>query len=277
MSSVADVAMTRSTAAARAPRGASARYSVCVALLAATAIAFPIVLKQLNLYTRKEAVPLKKPLHAADWRVLAPRYVLHEYQSPPPSEEILDTLGTREFLQWRLVDAQKPAGDSTRVIDFVATYYTGKPDLVPHVPEECMSAGGYDLVGTPDTAEIRVTGIGAPDDLVRARVSLFQAPQARDAFGAAVAREPTTILYFFHANGTYCTTRNEVRRKLSSPFEKYAYFMKIEIKFSDQTLMRSASPEQAVAALPDFLRAVMPVLLGEHLRWDELQATAERG
>lgn len=252
----------------------SARWVTCVVLLLAAAAGMRVLSGWFGFVLQKEAVWLKKPLREFDARKLRPRYQRH-----PATDRIrslsadqLESLGTGEYLQVYLTDTQKPAPDPTRVAHLFVTYYTGQPDMVPHVPEECYLAGGYDRVGLPTTKTVSVRGIGAPGDQVPVRVIQFRAPQQRRVF--ADGSDVTTVMYLFHTNGRYATTRNVVRVILSNPFQRYAYYAKIEVSFTNDKLSSSAGAEAAVAALGPLLEAVMPRLLEDHI---DLAEFAPRG
>jgi len=154
--------------------------------------------------------------------------------------------------------------------DVAITYYTGKPDLVPHVPTECMVAGGYDLVEDKEGVPIQVPGVGAADDTIPLHLSVFDAPR----MGENMERRVVTVAYFFHTNGDYCSSRFDVRLKMSNLLEKYAYFSKIEVKFSSVDMRATADRDQTLAALPPLLERLMPLLLRDHFNWNELHSAA---
>ncbi len=250
----------RASTAARAP--ASWRYWACLALLVLAAAGLQTAAGWFGWFLRKEAVELKRPLQLFDVRKLGPRYERHPLTDriEPPSEDMIQSLGTREFLQVLLTDTTKPVGDATRVAQLFVTYYTGQPDMVPHTPDECYLAGGYDKLAQ-DSATVRVPGIGAPDDEVPLRVLQFRARQRPGAIGGQP--DVATVMYFFHVNGGFTTTRNGVRARLSNPFQRYAYYAKIEVTYNDGG-RRRAAPEASLAALRPLLESVMPVLLDDH-------------
>lgn len=265
------------TVVAPKPRNAdvpkvSIRYLVCLGVLIAGALGFRLALSSLDMHLNKEAVPLKKPLYSADWTRLEPRFVQHASAPRMPSEEELDQLGTKEFLVWRLVDTAKPKTDRASVALVAISYYTGAPDVVPHVPEECMSANGYDQVGGSEEHEIVVPDVGAPDDRFSVRVATFDAPATAAAKGQ---REQAVVIYFFHCNGDYCNSRRDVRMRFMDPTERYAYFAKVEIKFTNYDNTLYAGKEDSLAALPPLLERLMPLLRDEHFQWDELHAKDE--
>ncbi len=242
---------------------ASPRYWTCLLILVASAVGVPTLAGWFGVYLQKEAVPLKRPLQLFDVRRVGPRYERHPVndQMPAMSEDMVDTLGTREYLQISLTDTRKQASDPTRVAQLFVTYYTGRPDMVPHVPDECYLAGGYDSLGAA-TEAIRVPGIGAPRDEVPVRMVRFRAPPGRRRSGAGSGE--TAVTYFFSVNGGYAASRDGVRVKLSNPFQRYAYYAKIEVTFTDDKIALTAEPDAAIAALGPLLEAVMPVLIEDH-------------
>ena len=57
------------------------------------------------------------------------------------NQDILNTLGTEDYIQWTLEDKSVPAESKTRFCTLFITYYS-LPDIVPHRPEECYIGGG---------------------------------------------------------------------------------------------------------------------------------------
>jgi len=247
---------------------ASARYWVCLALLGLSAGSLNAVTGMLGVVLRKEAIPLKRPLQLLDTRKLAPAYELDKVRSDaqePMTEDMLETLGTHEYLQTYLLDTRKTNDDPTRVALVFITYYTGRPDMVPHEPDACWGAAGYDRVSA-ETVRVRVPGVGAPNDTIPVRVMQFKAGR-RDRF-AVGATDSVTVVYFFHANGRYALTRNDVRESLSNPFQRLAYYAKVEVTFLSGGSVR-AGKDASVAALGPLLERLMPVLLNDHFRLEK--------
>jgi hypothetical protein len=256
-----------------ARRRASARYYICLAVLVAGALTMGMAARALGGHFQKQRVDLKKPLALMDQSKLLPDYKLHTMVIPPLTEDVIDSLGTSEYLQWLLVDQNRGQRDPASVAHIFITYYTGKPDMVPHVPDECYQAGGYPSVVAPETVQVPVPGCGAPNDQVAVRLVRFaQSPRSRSPL-AQVDENAIAILYFFHANGRFCTTRDEVRLAQASLWDKYAYYSKIEIKFTSSDFQRNASRDESVAAVTPLLRKLLPILLNDHLpNWSELTA-----
>jgi hypothetical protein len=249
-------------------RGTSLRFYICLGLLATTAVGIQVVAVSLGQVLRKKAIPLQRPLAEADARKLAPDYGLHPQPPLPINHEMLDTLGTEEYLSWRVVDHRVGKESPVCLAHVFVTYYTGKPDMVPHVPDECYVAGGAVAAGDPITIDVPVKGVRAPRDRVPVRAVAFQPkPSLHDVLGTN--RDTVNVLYFFLTNGKYVTTRDQVRLAQANLFERYSYYAKIEIQFSDYNETRKAGAEQSIAAAGPLLSKLLPILLEDHLPdWD---------
>jgi hypothetical protein len=235
-----------------------------------------VVLRQsqdwFEVYFRKSPVPLKRSLAGFDRNALLPEFELHPRPTRTIGEDELQTLGTHEYVTIRMVDRLKSDDDRTQVAEVFITYYTGQPDMVPHVPDECYLAGGFERVGVPYTERFKVRGAGADDNEIPVRVIKFRG--RRGEIGESSEDRDFAIFYFFRANDQYATTRNEVRLLLSDPFDRFAYYSKIEIRLMDQSLSRLASEEEGFAELPRVLEKLMPILLRDHFTTLEEVAAA---
>jgi hypothetical protein len=257
-------------------RRTSARYWVCLGLLLAAALGLRTAAQWFGLTFRKEAVPLKAPLEGFDVTRLGPRYVVNKVltsQTERLSEDMEDSLGTEEYARLWFIDNERSPTDPDRLVNVFLTYYTGKPDMVPHVPDECFQAGGYDKLGA-ETHWIYVRGIGAPGDRVPIRVVRFQARRVGQAAGEESSA--LTVTYFFHVNNHFATTRNEVRMRLMNPFERYGYYAKIEISFTN-IRAEHANLETSLAALGPFLERLLPVLYENHFGLDHFDQRHHAG
>ncbi|MEP0845461.1 MAG: hypothetical protein HRF50_01415 [Phycisphaerae bacterium] len=253
--------------------GISPRYYVCVAILIASALAMRSTAAALGRHFSKQPLPLKKSLYLLDKSRLAPRYELAPIQPPPLTDEIVQNLGTTEYLDWHIVDKSVDRSSALYRARLFVTYYTGQPDLVPHNPKECLSAAGYTLAReTLANVEVPLPGRAAAH--IPVSVLEFETPQrsrfvAGDGSGAAPR---LTVAYFFLANGTYVTTRDEVRVRTSSLFDRYAYYSKIELSFTDAAGAKLATRDQTIEAIRPLLGKLMPVLLSEHYQeWEAIR------
>lgn len=257
----------RETPAAARPL-ASPRYFLCLAVLVGSALSMQGLANALGAYFRKEPVPLKQPLSLlADSAAMRPQYEPHPNRPAPLSHDVEDTLGTKDYVSMRWMDMSRARSDPLRVAHVFISYYTGAPDMVPHRPEECIGAAGGVLREVRETP-LRVTGVGAPDDRVVVRTCVFEMPGPKRGSGlSAGGTGPTlTVMYFFHVNGRFLKTRNEVRLELNSLRDRYAYYAKIEVNFSDQDMTRLADTLESEQALEPLLQKLLPTLLADYLQ-----------
>jgi len=229
-------------------------FLICVAVLALTAGGMSVARKTLGLYLKKEALLLKKPLELMDETALAP-YVVVTKQTIA-NEEILDALGTADYIQWVLEDPCQPSDSAVRRAMLFVTYYS-LPDRVPHVPEECYTGGGYQRLETEDVRFL----IGAPGrrQEVPGRYLVFGVSET--VLTRAAPQFP--VLYLFRINGEYAGHRNEARMALNrNVFSRHAYFCKVELVFNQS--FTTPTKAEAMAAGQRMLNVVLPLLEAEH-------------
>lgn len=255
---------------AGATRFATPRFYWCVAILLASAVSMQGLAAWFEGHFRKEALPLIRPLYEFDLARLAPEYRLYEKQPAPLNNEMIEALGTREYLNWLLIDETKKPADPTRMVRVFITYYTGKPDLVPHEPRECMVAGGF-TIRNEETVAFDIPRTDGSKAQIPVAVLDFEEPQRAESF---TAPRIMPVTFFFWANGDYTTTRLGVRRAVANLSHRYAYYTKIEVSFSAETnAMAWPDREAAKAASEALLRKLMPVLWDNHYQnWDAILA-----
>jgi hypothetical protein len=240
--------------------------AAAVALLAAAVFAGPVA-RYMKVVLRKEPVPLRKPLPQLD------KLSLGEYAFDSPriiDAAVLGPLGTEEYIDWRFIDTTVDSPrDPLRFVRCFITYYTGKPDLVPHTPEVCYLGQGYRKTEAEDL-NLRIVGPDAATLEVPVRAVTFI---KSEVFGRATP----TVVYTFHCNGSFLRSRTEVRARLANPFERGAYYSKIEVTFgSPQSQPLAPNRQDAIAGAEKFLNKLLPVLLREHLPdWEALQSDGQ--
>jgi len=261
----AAAAAPRTSAAPRPPSRTSARFYACTAILAVTAAAMQLTAWAAQGYLRKAALPLKRPLAELDAGELLPEYTQHREQPPPLDDELLENLGTREYLQWNLVDERGARGDRTALVRLFITYHTGQPDAVPHNPQECRSAAGMHL-RSESTIEVPVTGAEGVEVRIPVSVLGFEPPGRQVGLGGEDDGAQQFVAYFFYANGKYVTSRTGVRLAVSNIWDRYAYYSKIEVSFSDLGSRTFANREETIAATRRLLAKLMPILWNDHFQ-----------
>lgn len=253
-------------AAADAPRArpfASRRFYVCTALLAGSAVFVQVIAHVFEQHFHKGPVPLRLALHRLDKSRFGPEYEFYPVQPGPLAEELVSQLGTEEYVYRIIVDTALPATDPRKLAHVFISYYTGKPDPVPHHPKECMIATGWQL-GDSTIESVPVPGVGAPGEQVPVQIATF----FKGGRGGG-PRSEQAVAFFFHANGDWAPDREAVRWRLSNLRDRFAYYAKIELRFSDGQVRRYADWGETREALPPLLAKLLPTLLNDHLQdWE---------
>lgn len=255
------------------PSKTSLRFFVCVGILLAVAGGMQATSGVLGTYFRKAALPLKRPLDALAQAKLLPEYAPHRDQPKLLTREAIENLGTQDYLQWNLTDRRREPDDPTAVARLFVTYHTGGPGLVPHNPKECYAAAGQELMN--DTLiEVSVPGPDGVEHTFPVSVLEFGFPSQRtmQMQGGSSGNPRLVVAYFFYVNGRYVTTRTSVRRAVSNLWDRYSYYSKIEISFSDDSFQRLPDRDEAVAATRRLLRKLMPILWEDHYQdWEAIK------
>lgn len=263
-----------------------AMATVC-ALLLAGAAGLNAAVASLKLSFRKLPVPLRKDVTAIPAE-LGPWVQVSLDQRLP--EDIEKELRTLQYVQRLYVDTRKadPAvlarwraaavkdqalraelersvieRDPAAAVRLHVAYYTGAVDTVPHIPDRCMVAGGYDPVGRRE--ELLDMGGGRT-----MRTSFVQFQES-----AGHARPKTlSVAYFFQVNGDYeHDPITGVRRRLQNLLEKHGYFAKIELMTEGPASGEGAAAgagEAAKASMGDFLRHALPQIEAALPDWQQV-------
>ncbi|MHC4855845.1 MAG: hypothetical protein ACYS72_05520 [Planctomycetota bacterium] len=241
-------------------------FVICVAVLLTAAVAKEAVIRVLGVQMVKLPVPLQHPLEDMDAAVLVP-YELKN-SSRIANRDVLESLGTEEYLQWFLEDAEAEPASPTRYCSLFLTYYTGNPDMVPHVPDEFYVGGGNQRA-SGDTVTIDVPRADGSQKLS------FQHVVFKNVDPKLMTTETFSVEYFFHANGDYCSNRTETRLKLGSNwFNKYSYFCKVEWKFygADSFGLIYPDKDQTLRASQKLMAHLLPELEKKHWPdWEEMK------
>ena len=252
----------------------SPSFLICAAVLIVSASSKSLIDKATNIITRKEPIPLKKPLEQINENSLGNYKIVKNIRIE--NEDIVEELGTEDYMQCLLEDTKAPLNSSVRFCSLFITYYTGDPDTVPHVPDECYVGGG----NKQETAETVGIKLDSPTDENNSSANA----QSGDNFevrrivfsksGANVwdTKSKFSRLYFFKVNGDYACNREETRAKMAKNiFGKYSYFSKVEWQFYGAN--SSPSREEMIQASGKMLSSVIPVLEQDH--WPDWKAGAK--
>lgn len=233
-------------------------FIVCAAILLSAAIAKEAVIRTLGIHMVKLPIELQHSLDEMDAAALAP-YELKK-KDRIQNHDVLESLGTEEYLQWILEDTEAAPGSPTRYCSLFITYYTGTPDMVPHVPDECYVGGGNQRA-SGETASVDVSRTAGEQKLD------FQYVVFKHVDAQLMKEETFSVQYFFHANGKYCSSRTDTRLVLGGNwFSKYSYFCKVEWKFYGADSFGLIYPDkgQTLAASEKLMDVLLPELEKNH-------------
>src|SRR5262249_29019327 len=205
----------------------------------------------------KKQAPLRKPL---DQLTLGADSPYRLSLQPALSGDMEHELGTHDYAGWRVEDSRASEQDPSRHGAVFVTYYTGKPDQVPHVAEECLQQGGMQLVeDNRITMEIPELGAGERGT-VRMRSLLFRRPH--DVEGQRV-------FYFFSCNGDFYDNRDSVRTRMMNFREQSLYYSKVDLSFSVD--LRREPKAELTEKAREYFRVFIPLLAREHWPdWNEV-------
>lgn len=238
------------------------RFVVCVAALTLFIVGFYGA--TWNMRLRKLPAPLRVPLANMDKAALDPPYKLEEPLEITP--EMLDWLGTTQYMHWILSDRDEPDDSPVKRISLFITFYTGQPDPVPHVPDACYVGAGFMQSASRDWS-FDVPELGRQIPVRLLQLELQGGGELRTASDRRI------VTYFFGVNGGFAADRNAVRAIVGKPWEAYAYYSKVEAGFSG---LMGAPPtlEQAQAAAEKLYRKLVPILVSRH--WPDWKALHEK-
>jgi len=242
-------------------------FLTCVAVLATAAAGMDALLKKMGAIFEKEPIALRRSLDLLDDQALAPYRLIDRYRLDP---EVEKELGTKDYISWRLEDTEAKPDSPVRYCTLFITYY-GRPDRVPHVPEECYLGGGYRQADSRSLTLHWTTPDGTSRELP-IRYLVF----VRDRAEAWSTRAKHTVMYVFRVNDRYANDRTEARAILGMNLKgRYSYFSKVEWSFEGLGAGRAQRPsrEECIAASEKLMARLLDRLERDH--WPNL-AAAER-
>ena len=256
-------------------------FLICVAVLALAGAGKSAAIRVLGIQLKKEPIPLKKPLHLTDEADLSPYKVVRKYKIE--NKDVLESLGTEDYIQWDMEDTELDKSSPVKYCSLFITYYTGNPDQVPHVPEECYVGGGNQQLGR----EMITLNIKSPQNsgnmtqestqetekTISARYLVF----VRKSSNMWQMDSKYGVMYFFNANGEYAGNRTSTRAVMSKNiFGKYSYLSKVELKFFGYGHGGIIFPnkEETIQASEKFLSVLLPVMERNH--WPDWEQTKKK-
>lgn len=260
---------------------------MCIALVAimvTSAVAFPVLIGRLEIYLRKEPVPLRSALDSLPSRLGRWTRQGDDFEM---TGTMTEELGTDKHLTRVYRD---PAGDELTVH---LAYYTGGIDDVPHVPERCFNAAGLTTLGSTMVEPLVLEFEGAtPTDIVNLktgrrydRISVrhpvlglldVHLPIGESQISIVEAKDPKNERvthvggYFFIANNRYAARASGVKSIAYDPKERSAYYLKVQV-----TYQTKAGPDEAtreyLPIVEDLLDDLVPAVMQILPDWPELE------
>lgn len=260
---------------------------LCVGILGAWFVTQSVVIQAQGAVIVKDAVPLRHelfmiPESTASWQVV--------HRDPPLSKEIEEALGTKKYLSWYYLDKRMASPDQVdvrrrdfpegSVVRLHLAYYTGGIDTVPHVPERCNVAGGFQAIGNSFEVPIDIDNgrYEYNEDLQMYETYSLLEPVVRTPRLAFDARAFTyappnrsdaaeTVVYFFIANGKYLASPLAVRAEGFDLRDRHAYYFKVQAE-----ALGVSDPDEARRRVEALLSDLMPQVLAALPDWSDVQA-----
>jgi hypothetical protein len=228
------------------------QFALAVIVLAGGAIGLKAAKARGLLQVIKGPLPILKSLHDLDKSALSPwRYV----SSRRLPEDTIGELGTEEYIEWTLENPTATA-PWARTASLFVTYYTGKQDQVPHVPEECYLTQAFSL---DSDEELTIAAPMAGEDSLPVRLLRFSPPP-----NVMIGDSARTYVYYLIAvNGDFYNSRNRVRLRMIDDRETHLYYSKIEVSFRaagsvDRSEMDALAGKLLGAAITELARSHWP-------------------
>ena len=240
-------------------------FLICITALAVSGAGMSYTIKKFGVHLQKQPLYLRKPLDLLDQKSLAPYKVIKKQLIE--DADTLKTLGTKDYIQWLLVNTAEPVNSDVRKCLLFITYYS-LPDRVPHVPEECYAGSGFQKLHSGSaTLNIKKEAF---QRIIPAKELVFQQTGSHYWRGS----KKFSVFYIFNVKGKnaiYANSREDARIALNKNIlGKHSYFCKIEWFFLTKSGVRTyPDNEKAISASETLLGAILPVLEQEHWPNDE--------
>lgn len=247
-------------------------FLICVVVLAAAGLTKTATMKWFDVQLKKEFLAPRKSVEVLEESLFEPYKVSQKYIIQ--NQDIVESLGTEEYLQWELEDSEADENSPVRYCMLFVTYY-GLPDRVPHVPEECyVGSGSQQLARETIGIKINEAGVNEADErVINSRYLVFM----QKGSNVWMPSRKSSVFYVFNVNGEYANGRTEVRNILGrNLFGKYSFFSKVEWRFYGKGFGGTLVPgkEETVKASEKLLSVVLPALEGEY--WPDFEAANKK-
>ena len=265
-------------------------YAVLLVTLVAGGLGLRAAMTALDVYLKKEPVPLRSdlgsiPTTLGAWRKVGDDQVM--------DAAMVESLGTDRYLTRTYARDGNPAEG---VLVVHVAYYTGMIDTVPHIPERCWGAGG--LVQLGDTAALplsprfapspagepptnRATGLPYPmstvTDPVTRRAEPVAMPVGDLAMTLTTFQDPKASrlvqfgAYFFIANGRCTPSTFGVRALAFNLSDRFAYYCKVQLSGRYPAEGDPPASERFRADSEDLLSNLLPHLMRSLPDWPSVE------
>jgi len=261
----------RSEGARKASKRATIHALVVVALFAMGVGGVRGLEVWMNAVFDKPPAELSKPLDELPKTLGSPPRYIAEKPDEIMDHEVVETLGTHNYLVRQYRDMTVKQGDPGEFINLNVNYYANGSSN-PHVPEVCWAgAGRVEAPGSGDTFEVPdVKRKYGPPVTLRVRLISFW-PQKEGSLELDKARKNAAgeqvyanVGYIFHVNGDYVSNAREVGSHFWKASNLYAYHCKIEMTpmmrtdpAGDRVEVMVCTREEAKRIITQFLQEVI--------------------
>lgn len=270
-------------------RRAKYAFFLACSMLVAGRVGFKAATGYLNIYLQKRPVELREHFDnisttLGPWKMVGEGHKL--------SQEMVEELGTELYLDREYM---REIDDRTgQRVSLHVAYYTGMIDAVPHIPDRCFVAGGFEIGVLPANYPVPLShdgwrmdpscvnqATGQPYETavyrnpITGRSTLVRMPVGGFVLRTTEFNHPkmpdTRVFsgYFFIANGRTTATPEGVKLLAFRKSEEYAYYCKVQFTASGQ---RGFQAEQFVARAADLLQPLLPELMRCLPDWAEIEA-----
>lgn len=236
--------------------------SVIVLIISTAGMKFTI--NKLNIVLQKDPIPLINSFSLIDESLLTPYKVIKKSKVENP--EVLESLGTEEYIQWIIEDTSVDENSPVRFCSLFLTYYTGINDRIPHVPEECYFGAGSSREDLIDTKVSIKSNTENPE--LKVTIPVRQLVFSKKSAKLWEPAQKFSVLYFFKVNGKYAGNRTAARAVLAENIAgKYSYFSKVEWRFFGSKI--NPNKNQCHKASQKLLETIVPILEKNH--WPDIE------
>jgi hypothetical protein len=270
-------------------RAKPALIVACLTLIVC-AVGFRAAIAALNIYLKKEPVSLRDNLSDIPRR-------LGQWEAAPAdvqlAKEMVEELGTEQYLN-RSYFLRTKTGSCEMGLHIA--YYTGMIDSIPHVPDRCMVAAGFDAVSRPQVvSKLSVnTAAWIPSDVPPNRATGI--PYSSLTYSHYITGKPVTVHmpiddlglrftefarklppkidvfsgFFFVANGRTTPIPEDIRALAFDRTDRYAYYCKVQFTMVRENADADADVFQQ--RVTDLLQSLLPELMRCLPDWPEIEA-----